>query len=50
VLFAIIGDNRRVENDRRVPLLAPVGFCAALAVTLFAYYAGHASIYNTSIL
>jgi hypothetical protein len=49
-LFAIIGDNRRVENDRRVPLLAPVGLCAALAATLFTYYAGHASIFNTSIL
>jgi hypothetical protein len=50
VLFSIIADDRRVESDRRVPLLAPVGFCAALAVTLFAYYVGHASIFNTSIL
>lgn len=50
VLFAIIGDNRRVETDRRIPLLAPVGLCAALTVTLFAYYVGHAAIFNTSIL
>jgi hypothetical protein len=50
VLLSIVGDNRRVDNDRRIPLLAPVGFCAALAVALFAYYAGHASIYSTSIL
>lgn len=50
VLFAIIGDNGRAETDRRIPLLAPVGLCAALTVTLFAYYVGHAAIFNTSIL
>jgi hypothetical protein len=50
VLFAIVCDNGRVENDRRVPWLAPVGLCAALTVTLFAYYVGHAAIFNTSIL
>jgi hypothetical protein len=50
VSFAIVCDNRRVENDRRVPWLAPVGLCAALTVTLFAYYVGHAAIYSTSIL
>jgi hypothetical protein len=50
VLFAIIADNRRIEHDRRVPWLAPVGHCAALTVTLFAYYLGHAAIFHTSIL
>jgi hypothetical protein len=50
VLFAILADNRRVENDRRVPLLAPAGFCAALAATLFVYYFGHASLFNTTVL
>jgi hypothetical protein len=51
VLFAIVCDNRRsAENDRRVPCLAPVGLCAGLTVTLFAYYVAHAAIFNTSIL
>ncbi len=50
VLFAILADNRRVENDRRVPLLAPASFCAALAATLFVYYFGHASLFNTTVL
>lgn len=51
VLFAIIGDNRKkAELDIRVPLLAPVGFCAALAMTLFVYYVAHAQIFNTTVL
>jgi len=51
VLFAIIADNRRVaENDRRVPMLAPAGFCVALATTLFVYYVGHAYLFDTTIL
>ncbi|CAM5479384.1 putative protein OS=Afipia felis OX=1035 GN=NCTC12722_03583 PE=4 SV=1 [Afipia felis] len=51
VLFTIIADNRRVaENDRRIPVLAPAGFCAALVVTLFAYYVGHAYLFDTTIL
>jgi hypothetical protein len=50
VLFAILADNRRVENDRRVPLLAPAGFGVALAVTLFVYYFGHAGLFNTTVL
>ena len=51
VLFSIVGDNRHMEaNDRRVPWLAPAGFAAALTVTLFVYYAGHAALFNTSIL
>jgi hypothetical protein len=50
VLFAIICDDRPVESDRRVPWIAPAGLCAALTVTLFAYYVGHAAIFSTSIL
>ncbi len=51
VLFAIVGDNRaRAESDRRRPWLAPVGLCAALTVTLFVYYVGHAMLFNTTIL
>ncbi len=50
VLFTIIADNRRAENDRRVPLLAPAGFCAALVATLFVYYVGHAVLFDTTIL
>jgi hypothetical protein len=50
VLFAIIGDNRRVENERRAPWLSPVAFCAALTITLVVYYVGHAELFNTSIL
>ncbi|MFB9270186.1 hypothetical protein ACFFWD_44885 [Bradyrhizobium erythrophlei] len=50
VLFAIVCDNKTSERDRRAPWLAPVGLCAALAVTLFVYYVGHAAIFRTSIL
>ena len=51
VLFVIVADNRKkAENDRRVPLLAPVGFCAGLAVTLFVYYVAHAEIFHTTVL
>ena len=50
VLFAVLADNRRVESDRRVPLFAPAGFCAALAASLFVYYVGHATLFNTMVL
>jgi hypothetical protein len=50
VLFAVLADNRRIQSDRRVPLLAPAGFCAALAATLFVYYVGHATLFNTTVL
>jgi hypothetical protein len=50
VLITIMSDDSLVENDRRVPLLAPVGFGAALTVTLLAYYVGHAAIFGTAIL
>jgi hypothetical protein len=48
ILFAILLDNRRIEKDDvTLPLLAPAGFCAALVVVLFIYYAGHAALFNT---
>lgn len=50
VLVAILSDNQPREADYRAPWLAPAGLCAALTVTLFAYYVGHAAIFNTSIL
>src|SRR6266566_3151990 len=49
VLITIMSDDSSVENDRRAPLLAPVGFGAALTVTLLAYYVGHAAIFGTAI-
>ncbi|WP_369719733.1 hypothetical protein AB8Z38_20950 [Bradyrhizobium sp. LLZ17] len=50
VLVAIVSDTRQAESDRRAPWLAPAGLCAALTVTLLAYYVGHAAIFNTTIL
>ncbi|MBR0873828.1 hypothetical protein JQ633_25950 [Bradyrhizobium tropiciagri] len=50
VLLAIVCDSRTSLNDRRAPWLAPVSLCAALTVTLFAYYVGHAAIFKTSVL
>jgi hypothetical protein len=50
VLIAIVSDTRQAKADYRPPLLAPAGLCAALTVTLFAYYVGHAAIFNTTIL
>ncbi|MEW6640399.1 MAG: hypothetical protein AB1586_07820 [Pseudomonadota bacterium] len=50
VLFAIMADDRTVENERRHPLLAPVGMSAALVATLLVYYVGHAMIFSTSVL
>jgi hypothetical protein len=50
LLIVIASDQSSVQNDRRVPLLAPVGFAAALTATLFAYYVGHAAIFGTTIL
>lgn len=50
VLVAILSDNRAIEADSRAPWLAPAGLCAALTATLFAYYVGHAAIFNTTIL
>ncbi|QPF84210.1 hypothetical protein IC762_32095 [Bradyrhizobium genosp. L] len=48
VLLAIVCDNR--SSERRAPWLAPVGLCAALSVTLFAYYVGHAALFKTAVL
>lgn len=50
VLIAIVCDNKVLQRDRRAPWLAPVALCAALSVTLFVYYFGHAAIFKTSIL
>jgi hypothetical protein len=50
VLFAVLADNRRAEHDRRIPLYAPAGFCAALVATLLVYYVGHATLFNTMVL
>ncbi|MGL3104189.1 hypothetical protein [Bradyrhizobium sp. BR 1432] len=50
VLIAILSDNRPTEVAYRRPWLAPAGLCAALTVTLLAYYVGHAAIFNTAIL
>jgi hypothetical protein len=44
VLFTIMSDDSLVENVRRVPLLAPVGFGAALTVSLLAYYVGRGAL------
>ncbi|MGX1101795.1 hypothetical protein AB7M47_000178 [Bradyrhizobium elkanii] len=50
VLLAIVADNKVLSRDRRAPWLAPVALCAALSVTLFVYYFGHAAIFKTSVL
>lgn len=50
VLLAIVCDNRVSQRDRRAAWLAPVSLCAALSVTLFVYYVGHAALFKTSIL
>ncbi|MGY3581898.1 hypothetical protein ACVIGB_000030 [Bradyrhizobium sp. USDA 4341] len=51
VLLATAADNRTLgAHDRRVPLLAPVSLCGALAVTIFAYYGWHAASFGTSVL
>ena len=50
VLLAIVADNKVLPRDRRAPWLAPVALCAALSLTLFVYYFGHAAIFKTSVL
>lgn len=50
VLFAILADNKVLPRDRRAAWLAPVALCAALTLTLFVYYFGHAAIFKTSVL
>lgn len=50
VLLAIVADNKVLQRDRRAPWLAPVALCAALSVTLFVYYFGHAALFKTSVL
>lgn len=50
VLLAIVADNHVVAKERRIPLLLPPAFVTALAGFLFVYYAGHAFLFNTTIL
>jgi hypothetical protein len=50
ILMTIVCDSRPAESDGRAPWFAPVGLCAALTVTLFAYYIAHAAMFNTSVL
>ncbi|MGF6307214.1 hypothetical protein ABIB82_001639 [Bradyrhizobium sp. i1.8.4] len=50
VLLAIAADNKVLPRDRRAAWLAPVALCAALSLTLFVYYFGHAAIFKTSVL
>jgi hypothetical protein len=50
ILLAIVWDNWPAESEPRAAWCAPVGLCAALTVTLFAYYAAHAVIFNTAVL
>ncbi|WP_456752082.1 MULTISPECIES: hypothetical protein [unclassified Bradyrhizobium] len=50
VLIAIAADNKVLPRDRRAPWLAPVALCAALSLTLFVYYFGHAALFKTSVL
>jgi hypothetical protein len=49
VLLAVIADNGGKTALARYPLLAPVGYTAALAGFLAVYYVGHALLFGTSI-
>ncbi len=50
VLIAILADNKVLPRDHRAAWLAPVALCAALSLTLFVYYFGHAALFKTSVL
>ena len=50
VLLAIAADDARVLEDKRYPLLAPLGYGAALAGFLGVYYAAHAALFGTTII
>lgn len=50
VLLAIAADDKPLGIDHRGPLVAPVGLCAALVVTMFSYYGWHALSLGTSVL
>ena len=49
VLLVVIADNGGKTALARYPLLAPVGYTAALAGFLAVYYVGHALLFGTSI-
>jgi hypothetical protein len=50
ILMAIVCDSWPAEGDHRAPWFAPIGLCAALTVTLLAYYVVHAAMFSTSVL
>ena len=49
VLIAIAADNVKVWEKRWNSLLAPAGYCAALAVFLTLYYLSHAAIFGSAL-
>ena len=49
VLLAIAADNPRTGAHSRYTLLAPIGYCTALAGFLAAYYVVHAALFGTTI-
>jgi hypothetical protein len=49
VLFAIIGDDKGRRDLVRYPYLLPVGYAAALALFVAAYYLSHTLLYGTPI-
>jgi hypothetical protein len=50
VLFAIAADNRGSRELVRYPYLMPVGYAAALALFMAAYYGGHSALFGTTVL
>ena len=50
VLFAIAADNRGSRELVRYPYLMPVGYAAALALFMFAYYGAHSALFGTTVL
>lgn len=50
VLLAIVGDNAPAPARRPHPLLAPVGYGAALTGFLLAYYLGHATLFGSNMI
>jgi hypothetical protein len=49
VLLAIIGDGEGRRELVRYPYLLPVGYAAALALFVAAYYLSHTLLYGTPI-
>lgn len=50
VLFAIAADNRGSRELVRYPYLMPVGYAAALALFMAAYYGAHSALFGTAFL